>query len=100
MLPRGPRNRRPEARCFAPRFWGGRRGGAVILIGCGSWPVSDLKLFRISGGQATELMSSSVKLEKSLQEVVERNMETLFGVRFLASEYGTGARHGGRIDSL
>lgn len=27
-------------------------------------------------------------------------METLLGVRFLASEYGTGPVHGGRIDSL
>jgi predicted transport protein len=27
-------------------------------------------------------------------------METLLGVRFLASEYSTGPRHGGRIDSL
>ena len=62
--------------------------------------MSDLKLFRIASGHATELMSSSVKLEKSLQEVVERNMETLFGVRFLASEYSTGVRHGGRVDSL
>lgn len=62
--------------------------------------MSDLKLFRIDGDSATELPSSSVKLEKSLQTVVERNMETLFGVRFLASEYSTGARHGGRIDSL
>jgi predicted transport protein len=62
--------------------------------------VSDLKLFRISNGVASELTSSSVKLEKSLQTIVERNMEALFGVRFLASEYSTGARHGGRIDSL
>ncbi|MFC4785240.1 DUF5655 domain-containing protein [Nocardioides sp. MAHUQ-72] len=62
--------------------------------------MSDLKLFRIANGQATELSSSSVALEKSLQQVVERNMETLFGIRFLASEYGTGVKHGGRIDSL
>lgn len=62
--------------------------------------MSDLKLFRIDGDSATELPSSSVKLEKSLQTVVERNMETLFGVRFLASEYSTGVRHGGRMDSL
>lgn len=62
--------------------------------------MSDLKLFRIKDGTATELISASVALEKSLQQVVERNMETLFGVQFLASEYGTGARHGGRIDSL
>jgi len=62
--------------------------------------VSDLKLFRLSNGNATELASASVALEKSLQVVVERNMETLFGVRFLASEYSTGVKHGGRIDSL
>lgn len=62
--------------------------------------MSDLKLFRLADGTATELASSSVSLEKSLQEVVERNMETVFGVRFLASEYSTGAKHGGRIDSL
>src|SRR5215207_8977016 len=62
--------------------------------------MSDLKLFRLTGGEATELASSSVALEKSLQQVVERNMEVLFGVRFLASEYSTGAKHGGRIDSL
>jgi predicted transport protein len=62
--------------------------------------MSDLKLFRLVNGTATELTSTSVALEKSLQEVVERNMEALFGVRFLASEYSTGAKHGGRIDSL
>lgn len=62
--------------------------------------MSDLKLFRLSNGNATELASASVALEKSLQVVVERNMETLFGVRFLASEYSTGVKHGGRIDSL
>lgn len=62
--------------------------------------MSDLKLFRLTDGTATELTSASVALEKSLQTLVERNMETLFGVRFLASEYSTGVRHGGRIDSL
>ncbi|WP_198588131.1 DUF5655 domain-containing protein [Geodermatophilus chilensis] len=39
-------------------------------------------------------------LEKSLQTLIEHNMETLFGVRFVASEYSTGTRHGGRMDSL
>lgn len=62
--------------------------------------MSDLKLFRITDGVATELASSTVSLEKSLQSTVEQNMETLFGVRFLASEYSTGPKHGGRIDSL
>lgn len=62
--------------------------------------MSDLKLFRLVGGRASELSGSDVALEKSLQVLIENNMETLFGVRFLASEYSTGERHGGRIDSL
>lgn len=62
--------------------------------------MSDLKLFRIDGEDAVELPSSGVSLERALQRFVEKNMETLFGVRFLASEYSTGARHRGRIDSL
>lgn len=37
-------------------------------------------------------------LEKELQIVIENNMETFFGVRFLASEYTT--TDGGRMDSI
>jgi predicted transport protein len=62
--------------------------------------VSDLKLFRIKDGKAQELSGSSVALERQLQRTIESNMETLFGVQFLASEYSTGAKHRGRIDSL
>lgn len=62
--------------------------------------MSDLKLFRLADGQACPLVGSSVALEKSLQELIERNMESLFGVCFLASEYSTGTKHRGRIDSL
>jgi len=54
----------------------------------------------MTAGDATELVSKSVALEKSLQTLIEQNMETLFGVRFLASEYHTGSKHRGRIDSL
>ena len=62
--------------------------------------LSDLKLFRITNGSAQELKGKSVALEVSLQRLIEANMETLFGVRFLATEYSTGAKHRGRIDSL
>lgn len=62
--------------------------------------MSDLKLFRITDGTAPELACSTVALEKSLQTTVEDNMESLFGVQFLASEYSTGRKHAGRIDSL
>ncbi|MFD4374314.1 hypothetical protein [Streptomyces sp. NPDC058486] len=35
-----------------------------------------------------------------MQRFFEVNMQTLLGVTFLASEYGTGPVHAGRIDSL
>lgn len=62
--------------------------------------MSDLKLFRIDGGRASELSSRSFALERNLQTLIEENMETTFGVRFLATEYTTGKVHRGRIDSL
>ena len=62
--------------------------------------MSDLKLFRISDDGVTELPGEGVALEKSLQNLIEKNMEPMFGTRFLVSEYSTGVRHGGRIDSL
>lgn len=62
--------------------------------------MSDLKLFRIEAGVAQELSGGSMALEKSLQGLLEANMEVLFGVRFVASEFSTGAKHRGRIDSL
>jgi hypothetical protein len=62
--------------------------------------LSDLKLFRITKGSAQELKRTSMLLEVSLQRLIEGNMEALFGVRFLATEYSTGAKHIGRIDSL
>lgn len=62
--------------------------------------MSDIKLFRISGEHAEELPGESVALERSLQALMERHLSTLLGVRFLASEYSTGKKHGGRIDTL
>lgn len=46
----------------------------------------------------SELESSSAPLEKGLQTQFETNLDTLLGVRFLASEYAT--THGGRMDTL
>jgi hypothetical protein len=43
--------------------------------------VSDIKLFRI-GGAAEEMLPQSPQVEKSLQAVFERNLETLLGIRF------------------
>lgn len=60
--------------------------------------MSDIKLFSQNGSALTELASSSAPLEKALQTIFEQNLETLLGVRFLASEYVTS--NGGRMDTL
>lgn len=62
--------------------------------------MSDIKLFRLSDGDVSELAGESMQVEKSLQTLFEAHLEALLGVRFLASEYSTGPVHGGRIDSL
>ncbi|MEU3499921.1 DUF5655 domain-containing protein [Streptomyces hundungensis] len=64
--------------------------------------MSGLKLFRTdtTNGGMTEVMPRLAEIEADVQGLVETHMETLLGVRFLASEYSTGPVHGGRIDSL
>lgn len=62
--------------------------------------MSDIKLFRFSSGNAEELAGKSAAIEKTLQNLIESQMEAFLGVRFLAGEYNTGAKHRGRIDSL
>lgn len=62
--------------------------------------MSDLKLFQLSANQVKELPVSSMALEKSLQTLIEKHLETFLGVTFLASEYSTGPKTGGRMDTL
>ena len=62
--------------------------------------MSDIKVFRIKGAAVEELKGTSVSVEKSLQNLIEKHLEAFLGVQFLASEYSTGKKHGGRIDTL
>jgi predicted transport protein len=62
--------------------------------------MSDIKLFRLVSGLATELQGSASDLEKPLQTLIEANLVPLLNIRFLASEHSTGKTHAGRIDSL
>ena len=62
--------------------------------------MSDIQLFRLTAGQATELPGRAANIERQLQSLIEGQMTAFLGVRFLASEYGTGKTHKGRIDSL
>ena len=59
--------------------------------------MSDLKLFKLSPGQVTELPVSSMALGKSLQSLIEKHLDTFLGVTFLASELSTGPKTGGRM---
>ncbi len=58
--------------------------------------MSSLKLFRTdtTNSGMTEVMPRLAEVEADVQGLVETHMETLLGVRFLASEYGTGPVHG------
>lgn len=62
--------------------------------------MSDLKLFRTGQGTVTEIEGTAAALERSLQALIEANLETFLGVRFLETEFSTGREHGGRIDTL
>lgn len=62
--------------------------------------MTDIKLFTLNGGAAEEIPGSASALEKSLQQQIEGNLETMLGVRLLGSEYSTGRKYGGRIDTL
>lgn len=62
--------------------------------------MSTIKLFKTKNSSAMELNVQSIAVEKSLQTTIEHNLEMFLGVKFLASEYGTGKTHGGRIDTL
>jgi predicted transport protein len=62
--------------------------------------MSELKLFKIEGQRVHEIPSRAIGVEKSLQAIFEQNLDTLLGVKFLATEYTTGKSHNGRIDTL
>ena len=62
--------------------------------------MSDIKLFRLKDLSAAEIPGSAEVLEKSLQNLIERNLEPLLAIQLLASEHSTGRKHKGRIDSL
>jgi predicted transport protein len=59
-----------------------------------------IKLFRYSNSSTIELPGKAVAIEKTLQKLIESQMDTFLGVRFLATEYSTGAKHRGRVDSF
>ena len=62
--------------------------------------MTDIKLYSLDSGNAGEIQGSAAPLEKSLQNLIEQNLEVFFSIRILGSEYSTGLKHRGRIDTL
>ena len=55
--------------------------------------MADIKLYQIKNGQATSKSVVDFKYEREIQKLCEQNIETFFGIRFLASGYTTGNKH-------
>ena len=62
--------------------------------------MSDIKLFRLTNGQVSQLQGGPVPLEKNLQVLIEKHLDAFLRIRLVASEYSTGRTHAGRIDTL
>lgn len=59
-----------------------------------------MPLFEISGNRLSSVEQTNFSVEKELQSLMEKNLETIFNCRFIASEFPTGSVHSGRIDTL
>lgn len=55
-------------------------------------------LFSIKNQSAQKILPTKVGLERDIQQLFEKNLETVLDIKFLASEYSTS--FGGRIDTL
>lgn len=59
-----------------------------------------MPLFSILNGSLTPVQQTNFANEKQLQLLVEASLQPIFNCRLVASEFSTGAQHGGRIDTL
>lgn len=61
-----------------------------------------MALFSLIDGKAAQVrpLAAHPGKEKGVQQIIEANLEPIFGVRFIRSEFSTGQKHRGRIDTL
>lgn len=59
-----------------------------------------MPIYRLDSKGANQLKPTPFSNEKELQKLFEANLEVLLGVRFIATEFTTGDRQRGRIDTL
>jgi predicted transport protein len=66
----------------------------------GIMPMSDMRLFRVGEARIKELERRSGSIEKALQTLIESNLDTLLGIRMIASEYTHPGLDADPIDTL
>lgn len=59
-----------------------------------------MPLFKIERGSLAPIGQNDFGIEKELQQLIETNLGIVFNCKFIATEFPTGAVHGGRIDTL
>jgi predicted transport protein len=59
-----------------------------------------MPIFKIESQRVKQIKATQFRNEKELQTLTEGNLEEIFGIRFIKTEHPTGAKHGGRIDTL
>ena len=59
-----------------------------------------MPLYQMKQQKTQQIKPSSFKNEKELQKMFEANLDELLGARYVASEFTTGDRQRGRIDTL
>lgn len=59
-----------------------------------------MPIFKIDDKHVKQVKTAEFRNEKELQTLIEGNLEEIFGVKFIETEFFTGEKHGGRIDTL
>jgi hypothetical protein len=54
-----------------------------------------MSLFQINGAKLSLTRPTNFNQEKEIQALIEKNLETVFNCRFIASEFSTGSEHAG-----
>jgi len=55
------------------------------------------KYFALKSGKPQNFRGAASDLEEPMQNLIEADLDTFLGIRFLALKYSTGKTHGGRI---
>jgi len=59
-----------------------------------------MALYSLSGDRLKLMQQTSFRKERDLQNLIEHNLEHVFGCRLVQGEFYTGEEHSGRIDTL